>query len=118
MPLIGEATVRGMVTTSEIKRYCAAIAQAFQPEKIILFGSHAYGRPHGDSDVDVLVIMPDAKRFGRRPSLTIRRRVPAGFPVDILVKEPRYVAARLREGDSVLEEIVNRGRIMYEAGHS
>jgi predicted nucleotidyltransferase len=105
-----------MVTPGEIKRYCAAIALAFQPDKIILFGSHAHGRPHRDSDVDVLVIMPDAKRYGRRPSLTIRRKVPAGFPVDILVKESRDIAERLREGDSVLEEIVNRGRVMYEAG--
>jgi hypothetical protein len=68
--------------------------------------------------VDVLVIIPDAKRYGRRPSLTIRRTVPAAFPVDILVKEPRDIADRLREGDSLLEEIVNRGRVMYEAGHS
>jgi predicted nucleotidyltransferase len=106
-----------MVSTGKIKTYCDAIARAFQPEKIILFGSHAYGRPHRDSDVDVLVIMPDAKRYGRRPSLTIRRKVPAAFPVDILVKEPRDIANRLREGDSLLEEIVNRGRVMYEAGH-
>jgi predicted nucleotidyltransferase len=107
-----------MVTASEIKRYCAAIARAFRPEKIILFGSHAYGRPHRDSDVDVLVIMPHAKRHGRRPSLTIRRTVPAAFPVDILVKEPGDIANRLREGDSLLEEIVKRGRVMYEAGDS
>ena len=102
----------------EIKQYCDAIARAFQPERIILFGSHAYGRPHRDSDVDVLVIMHHARRHGRRPSLAIRRKVPAGFPVDILVKEPHDIAERLREGDSLLEEILNRGRVMYEAGHS
>lgn len=105
-----------MITVVQIKRYCDAIAQAFRPEKIILFGSHAYGRPNRDSDVDVLVIMQNTKRHGRRPSLAIRRKVPAGFPVDILVKEPRDIAERLREGDSLLEEIVNRGRVMYEAG--
>jgi len=113
----GEQT-GNVITTAQIERYCDAIARAFRPEKIILFGSHAYGRPHGDSDVDVLVIMPDAKRHGRRPSLAIRRKIPAGFPVDILVKEPRDIAERLREGDSLLEEIVNRGRVMYETGHS
>ena len=107
--------VQNMVPAGEIKEYCAAIARAFQPEKIILFGSHAYGRPHRDSDVDVLVIIPNAKRHGRRPALTIRRKVHATFPVDILVKEPREIARRLREGDSLLEEIVNRGRVMYEA---
>jgi predicted nucleotidyltransferase len=105
-----------VIKADQIERYCDAIARAFRPEKIILFGSHAYGRPHRDSDVDVLVIMPNAKRHGRRPSLTIRRKVPAGFPVDILVKEPRDIAERLREGDSLLEEIVNRGRVIYEAG--
>jgi predicted nucleotidyltransferase len=105
-----------VITVVQIKRYCDAIAQAFRPEKIILFGSHAYGRPNRDSDVDVLVIMQNTKRHGRRPSLAIRRKVPAGFPVDILVKEPRDIAERLREGDSLLEEIVNRGRVMYEAG--
>ena len=105
-----------MITSAQIKRYCDAIARAFHPEKIILFGSHAYGRPHRDSDVDVLVIMPNAKRHGRRPSLAIRRKIAAGFPVDILVKEPRDIAKRLLEGDSLLEEIVSRGRVMYEAG--
>jgi predicted nucleotidyltransferase len=106
-----------MVTAREIRRYCAAIAREFQPEKIILFGSHGYGKPHRDSDVDVLVIMSDAKRYGRRPSLTIRRKVTAAFPVDIVVKESRDIADRLREGDSVLQEIVDRGRVMYEASH-
>jgi len=113
-----EGRVEKVITTGQIKRYCDAIVRTFQPEKIILFGSHAYGRPHRDSDVDVLVIMPDAKRHGRRPSLAIRRKIPAEFPVDILVKEPRDIAERLREGDSLLEEIVNRGRVMYEAGHA
>lgn len=111
-----EGTVENVITTAQIKRYCDAIARAFRPEKIILFGSRAYGRPHRDSDVDVLVIMPEAKRHGRRPSLAIRRKISAGFPVDILVKEPHEIASRLREGDSLLEEIVNRGHVMYEAG--
>jgi predicted nucleotidyltransferase len=108
----------GVIKAGDIKRYCEAIARVFQPEKIILFGSHAYGRPHRDSDVDVLVIMPRGRRHGRRPSLAIRRTIPAGFPVDILVKEPDEIAQRLQEGDSVLEEIVARGRVMYEAGRS
>ena len=66
----------------------------------------------------MLVIRPDAKRFGRRPSLMIRRKVDSTFPVDIFVKEPREAAERLREGDSLLEEIVSEGRIMYETGYS
>jgi len=47
-----------MVSMKDIKRYCDGIAEVFQPGKIILFGSCAYGRPDEDSDVDVLVDMP------------------------------------------------------------
>ncbi len=55
-----------------IRRYARRVAEHFQPEKIILFGSYAYGTPHADSDVDILVIMPArmsstrASRFGAR----------------------------------------------------
>jgi uncharacterized protein len=104
-----------VVDHRDIQQYCQAIARAFRPDKIILFGSHAYGQPHPDSDVDVLVVLPRAKWRGRRPSLAIRRKISAGFPVDILVKEPREIAERMKEGDSILQEIVERGRVMYEA---
>lgn len=106
-----------MVDHCDIQRYCDAIARAFRPDRIILFGSHAYGEPHRDSDVDLLVVLPRARWRARRPSLAIRRKISAGFPVDILVKAPRDVAARLRSGDSLLREIVEKGRVMYEAGH-
>ena len=43
---------------AEIRRFARRVAERFQPEKIILFGSHAYGTPHADSDVDIPVIMP------------------------------------------------------------
>ncbi|MGB8352813.1 MAG: nucleotidyltransferase domain-containing protein [Chthoniobacteraceae bacterium] len=107
-----------MASASEIQRYCDAIARIFSPEKIILFGSHAYGKPHRDSDVDVLVVMQHAKCFGRRPSLAIRRQISAGFPVDIVVKESREFRRRLREGDSFLSEVTEKGRVMYEASHA
>src|SRR4051794_31061312 len=41
-----------------IRKLAREIAEKFRPERIILFGSHAYGTPHADSDVDLLVIMP------------------------------------------------------------
>ena len=47
---------------SEIRRFARQVAERFHPEKIILFGSHAYGTPHADSDVDILVIMPARNR--------------------------------------------------------
>src|SRR5258708_25708017 len=107
-----------MISRHKIRRYCEAIDREFKPEKIILFGSYAYGSPTEGSDVDVMVIMPRKRSHRCRPSLEIRRRVSAGFPVDILVREPREIAKRLRWRDSFIGEIMERGLVMYEARHA
>ena len=103
-----------MIAIQDIQRYCDAIGVAFKPLKIILFGSYAYGTPTEDSDVDVLVVMPNSRRLGHRPALRIREKVSANFAVDVLVREPTFIRERLREGDCFLKEITSRGRIMYE----
>ncbi len=106
-----------MISRQEIRRYCAAIAEEFKPQRIILFGSYAYGSPTDDSDVDVMVIMRRTRGQSRRPSLEIRRRISAGFPVDVLVREPGEIAKRLRWQDSFIREVVEKGLVMYEARH-
>ena len=107
--------VVSMISMPDIQCYCDAIATAFKPLKIILFGSYAYGKPTEDSDVDVLVVMPKSRRMGRRPALKIRMKVDAPFPVDILVRDPDFLHERLTEGDCFLEEITGKGRVMYES---
>ena len=102
----------------DIKRYCDAIAAACQPQRIILFGSHARGRSGEDSDVDVLVILRHARRLGRHPAAAIRMKVRANFPVDMLVRDEREVARRVKERDLFMLEITERGRVMYEAVHA
>ncbi len=47
-----------MVAKREIRSLVSRIASEFRPERIILFGSYAYGKPNEDSDVDLLVLMP------------------------------------------------------------
>ncbi len=106
-----------MIAWADIQRYCDRIAREFRPQRIVLFGSYAYGNPSQDSDVDVMVIMPAGKR-GTRPSLEIRRRISAGCPVDILVRPPEEVERRLRWGDSFITEVMTRGKVMYEAQHT
>jgi len=105
-----------VIRRADIERYCAEVAREFRPKQIVLFGSYAYGKPTADSDVDVMVILPYRK--GTRPSLEIRRRVNAGFPVDILVRGPEDIEQRLREGDSFITEVMTRGRVLYEAGNA
>lgn len=106
-----------MISMRDIQCYCDVVAASFRPRKIILFGSYAYGTPNEDSDVDVMVLMPKSRRLGRRPALKIREKVEANFPVDVLVRDPLFVQERLEEGDCFLEEVMKKGRGMYESGH-
>lgn len=106
-----------MIAWADIQRYCDTIAREFRPQRIVLFGSYAYGTPSPDSDVDLMVVMP-VRRRGARPSLEIRRRISAGFPVDLLVRAPEEVERRLRWGDSFITEVMTRGKVMYEAQHA
>ncbi len=95
-----------------IRRFARQVAERFQPDKIILFGSHAYGTPHADSDVDILVIMPARNELDQ--GVRIRLAVDYNFPMDLLVRTPKNLSWRLAEGDSFLKEIMARGKILYE----
>src|SRR5947207_927925 len=97
-----------------IRRYARAIADEFHPDRIILFGSYAYGTPtpHEDSDVDLLVVMPARDQHAQ--AVRIRWRLAAPFPVDLLVRTPQQMAWRLKEGESFTTAIVSQGRVLYE----
>ncbi len=95
-----------------IRRYARAIAREFDPDKIILFGSYAYGTPHEDSDVDLLVVMPARNQHDQ--AVRIRWRLAAPFPIDLIVRTPNQVAWRLREGESFLTAIASKGKVLYE----
>jgi uncharacterized protein len=103
---------------SQIQRYCDAIADAFKPSKIILFGSYACGRPSEDSDVDVMVVMPAGRKATLDTAVKIRLAVPASFPVDVFVRGEREFDRRLRDRDLFTEQITKKGRVMYEAVHA
>src|SRR5438093_8745252 len=98
-----------------IRRYARAIAEEFHPDKIILFGSYAYGTPHEDSDVDLLVVMPTRDQHAQ--SVRIRWRLAAPFPLDLIVRTPKEMSWRLAEGESFLTTIVSQGKVLYEKDH-
>jgi predicted nucleotidyltransferase len=95
-----------------IRRYARAIAERFQPDKIILFGSYAYGTPHEDSDVDLLVVKPTWSQHSL--AVQIRWKLTAPFPMDLIVRTPKEMKWRLEEGESFLTEIVSKGKVLYE----
>jgi predicted nucleotidyltransferase len=90
------------------------LASALKPEKIILFGSYAYGSPTSDSDVDLLVILKTRKPRKERVVAVSLLLYPRPFPVDIIVKTPAEIKAALRKGDVFLGEIVQKGKVLYE----
>jgi predicted nucleotidyltransferase len=95
-----------------IRRFARQVAERFEPERIILFGSHAYGTPHADSDVDILVVMPARNQHDQ--AARIRGAVDAPFPMDLIVRTPRSLAWRLAEGESFHTEITTKGKVLYE----
>jgi len=106
-----------LVSRKLVQNYCDAVAREFRPEKIILFGSHAYGKPTPNSDVDLLVILPFRGNDVAKAA-QIRSRFDTPFPMDLLVRKPEFIAARLRERDMFVEEVMTQGRVMYESQHA
>lgn len=90
------------------------VVNELNPEKIILFGSYAYGTPNQHSDVDLLVIMKTRASLKDRSWAVSRLLIPRPFPVDILVKTPREMEKALKSGDFFLKEILSRGKVLYE----
>ncbi len=100
----------------DITRFGARIAEQFAPEKIILFGSYAYGEPTNDSDVDLLVIMP-YNGSAREKAFEIRSAFSREFPLDLIVRSKEELQIRLGMNDYFLKEITERGRVIYERGN-
>jgi predicted nucleotidyltransferase len=106
-----------MVQPSEIIDFADRIAARFRPERIILFGSYAYGTPTEDSDVDLLVVMR-LRRLRTDPrdkAVEIRTAAGSSFPLDLLVRTPATIRQRLEWNDFFLQEVVRKGIILYEA---
>ena len=106
----GEATV---VSMSDIYLLARRIAEKFHPERIILFGSYAYGTPTPDSDVDLLVVLPfEGKGFWK--SLEILNDVKPQFPIDLIARRPEDTARRYAQGDPLIREALDRGKVLHE----
>lgn len=92
------------------------IAREFQPERIILFGSYAYGIPNTSSDIDLLVILP-FKGKPMRKALEILNKTDPHIPVDLLVRTPEQIKERIADHDWFICEIIEKGRVLYESNH-
>jgi len=108
------------ITPKLLRQITQRIVEEFQPERIVLFGSYAYGKPTIHSDLDILVI---SNRM-RNKSVIHRDRCVAeiahaalvtgqSIGMDILVRSPSELAHRLRIGDPFFRTVALKGTVLY-----
>jgi predicted nucleotidyltransferase len=103
------------IPMTAIRLFARRIAERFRPDKIVLFGSYAYGRPHQDSDVDLLVVMAAADETNQAIRITLAFERP--FPLDLIVRTPENLRRRLADGNWFLREVMEKGKVLYEKGN-
>ena len=94
----------------------ARIVKEYNPRQVILFGSHAYGEPDSDSDIDLLILKETDDRFIDRWTKVQKILIGAStsVAVDTVVMTPSEVQDRLARGDQWVAEILQRGKVLYD----
>jgi uncharacterized protein len=103
----------GMIQRSEIRRYVRNLVAEFAPQRVILFGSYARGKPTEDSDVDLLVVANYRGDWVDK-AVEMRLRIPRKFPLDLIVKRPSEIRRRLAMNDSFVSTMIQEGKVLYE----
>jgi uncharacterized protein len=108
-----------MVGSKRVQKIIAEVVEKikteYQPEKIILFGSYAYGKPNRDSDIDLFIVKDTEKkriyRFAEVKKLVYdsKRRI----PISPLVYTVSELDHRIAMGDQFIEEILTKGELLY-----
>ena len=103
-------------TDRTIKEIVENIKVRYRPEKIILFGSYAYGHPKEYSDIDLFIIKATDKRRIDRFVEVSRLIYEPNYQISVcpLVYTPEELEERLRLGDVFVKEILSRGKVLYE----
>lgn len=100
-----------------VNRVVKRLERTYHPKQVVLFGSYAYGRPRRDSDLDLLIVKETTKPFFRR-LYEVRRLVSpvlSGYPFGPIVVTPKELRRRLARGDQFFQEIMTRGKTVYDA---
>ena len=101
------------ITDQLIQEIKNRIVSEVHPEKIILFGSYAYGNPTKDSDLDLLVILPTKEPMHKR-GVRIRKLLrDIRVPKDILVYTPQEVEKWKNASAAFITSIIRKGKVIY-----
>jgi predicted nucleotidyltransferase len=106
-------TTHRLISDRQIEALSKQIAEKFSPEKIILFGSYAYGVPHDNSDVDLLIVMEfTGRKLAKR--MEIWRQVQPEFVTDLIIRTPNEMIWRYNQFDPLVRNAVNFGKVLYD----
>lgn len=100
--------------SNQIEKVVDTIVQGVQPDKIILFGSHARGDYKGESDYDICVIKEGVKHKRKLAQQIYRLLYGVGVPVDIIVETPERFNELKNDPFLIYKEIARSGRVLYE----
>jgi predicted nucleotidyltransferase len=101
-----------MITKKKISKIVSSIVAQCAPEKVIFFGSHAYGKPTNDSDIDLFVVA-NIRGIASERIRTVRRAVPDQVAVEIVVRTPEEVERSLKGRDWFVKEVFQEGKVLY-----
>ena len=102
------------IVEQKIKEITDKIVREYQPEKIILFGSWAWGTPHENSDVDMFIIKEsEKKRWEREYDLRMKLIGNKFPPMDLLIYTPEEMERRIRIEDFFIQDILKNGKLVY-----
>jgi len=97
----------------EIQNITQQIIEKYKPEKVILFGSAARGKPNLDSDVDFLIIKKETPLYGADRIRELSRMIDRNIPLDLLIYRPEEFQKRLQMGDPFLKSVLKEGKVLY-----
>ena len=113
IPRSNDIQVIDRIHVDSIRTIVERIANRFVPEKIILFGSQAYGKPDQSSDLDLLVILETPNGELETALMISDSLPPHAFRIDIIAKSREAIEDRISLGDSFTREVMSRGKILY-----
>ena len=108
------AVIQADSSREKIEQIVQRIVARFNPEKIILFGSHARGTAGPDSDVDLLVVMSITGSRRKEATEIDRALIGIDVPVDLLVVTREELERNRDQIGTVIRPAVHEGRVLYE----
>ena len=103
-------------------QFVSLVAEVTDPDRIILFGSYAYGMPHEKSDIDLLIIKNDKElTIDEETSIAVklfhkRKHHKIGARYDVCVRTDDQ-ARLIAERGGALVDALQRGKVVYERSH-